>query len=524
METAMTNAIELIRVSTEAQASSDRASIPAQHTVNRTTAKRYDLCIVERIELADVSGCSVLLAPEIQHLIERMQSSEVSAVVTREFSRLMRPEKFSDYALLQAFADSHTLLYLPDGPIDFGEKGGRLIGTIRAAIAGLERSEIGERCWRGKEEKRKAGKKVSSTVPFGVGYDKQRGWFYTEDAQKIRRAFEMILSGETQYSTIAREAGLSQGEIFKLIHNPIWIGWRVYDQKCDPALRVTKAGGRQGYSVKVPRSPDEIIRVKVLDEPLVSEQEWETAKAILDTKRQGHRREREKMKSNVMYSGYVFCDICGAPMIPINKPYSENVSYYVCRNRRSPKPGKNRCPQHYLRSESLEAVIDDVLGHEIWSKEFARKLAARIESNSSDDRSAERLAQISRDIMIAEKRRDRIVESYIDGVIAKVARDAKIKSLDADLKRMRSEIERVRHQQIPSMTADQIAMAFQTFADWEFLNREDRRKILAVTIPRIQVHNYSVTGFYRLFDVAAQGVSSHPAALQSTSITNISQS
>ncbi|MDR3724097.1 MAG: recombinase family protein [Terracidiphilus sp.] len=520
----MTNAIELIRVSTEAQAADDRASIPAQRTVNRTTVQRYNLRIVESIELADVSGASVLLAPEIQHLVEQMQSSDVGAVVTRKFSRLMRPEKFSDYALLQAFADSHTKLYLPDGPIDFGEKGGRLIGTIRAAIAGLERSEIRERCWRGKEEKRKAGKKDSPTVPFGVGYSKQRVWFYTDNSLKVKRAFEMILSGVTRQSTLARETGLSRGSIYNLLHNPIWIGWRVYDKKCDPAQRVTKPGGRQGFSVPVPRLPEEVIRVKVLDKPLISEQEWETAKAILDVKRQGHRREREYTKNVVMYSGYVFCSICGAPMIPVIKHYKGESYYYVCRNRRSPKSEKERCPQHYLQAEKLEKAIDDVLGREVTSEEFARELATRIESNPSDDRSEERLAQIERDITMTSKRRDRVVESYIDGVLTKDDRDAKLKLLDADLKRMRNEIERVRHQQVPTLTEEQIAMAFQTFAEWEFLSREDRRKILAVTVPRIQVHNYSVTGFSRLFDSAAQVVLSPSAAQQPTSITNNSYS
>ncbi|MFP5207914.1 MAG: hypothetical protein ACLGRW_01345, partial [Acidobacteriota bacterium] len=54
--------------------------------------------------------------------------------------------------------------------------------------------------------------------------------------------------------------------------------------------------------------------------------------------------------------------------------------------------------------------------------------------------------------------------------------------------------------QIPSLTVDQVAHAFAVFAEWEFLGREDRRRILAVTIPRIRVHNESVTGFYRLLD------------------------
>src|SRR5438270_6971808 len=128
----MKKVIELIRVSTEGQAADDRASIPAQRTVNRRTCAQYGLEIVSSVEISDVSGARVLFAPEIKRLVESMQSPDIHGVVTREFSRLMRPENFSDYALLQAFADTNTVLYLPDGPIDLGNKTGRLMGTIRA--------------------------------------------------------------------------------------------------------------------------------------------------------------------------------------------------------------------------------------------------------------------------------------------------------------------------------------------------------------------------------------------------------
>src|ERR1700751_2065820 len=105
----MKKVIELIRVSTEGQAADDRASIPAQRTVNRRTCIQHALEIVGSIEISDVSGARVLFAPEIKRLVESMQSPDIHGVVTREFSRLMRPENFSDYALLQAFADTNTV-------------------------------------------------------------------------------------------------------------------------------------------------------------------------------------------------------------------------------------------------------------------------------------------------------------------------------------------------------------------------------------------------------------------------------
>ncbi|MGI8898516.1 MAG: recombinase family protein [Pyrinomonadaceae bacterium] len=168
----MKRAIELIRVSTESQASSDRSSIPAQRAINRRTASVYWLSIVRSIELFDVSGTAVLKAPEIQELLNLMEDVEIHGVIAREFSRLMRPEDFGDYALLQAFANTKTILYLPEGPIDFASKTGRLMGTIRAAIAGMERTEILERIWSAKEEKRRAGGFAQAKIclPFGVDY------------------------------------------------------------------------------------------------------------------------------------------------------------------------------------------------------------------------------------------------------------------------------------------------------------------------------------------------------------------
>ena len=137
----MNRVIELIRVSTERQAANDRASIPAQQAANRRTCLQHGLEIVRSIQIADVSGASVLLAPEIQELMRLIESPAISGVVAREFSRLMRPENFADYALLQAFADSRTVLYLPEGPIDLNSKTGRLMGPIRAAIASVRRGQ-----------------------------------------------------------------------------------------------------------------------------------------------------------------------------------------------------------------------------------------------------------------------------------------------------------------------------------------------------------------------------------------------
>jgi hypothetical protein len=79
-------------------------------------------------------------------MIELMRSPEIHGVVAKEFSRLMRPENFDDYALLQHFADTKTILYLPEGPIDLGSKMGRLMGGVLALLPALSAKKFANWC------------------------------------------------------------------------------------------------------------------------------------------------------------------------------------------------------------------------------------------------------------------------------------------------------------------------------------------------------------------------------------------
>src|ERR1041384_852480 len=218
----MKQAIELIRVSTKAQADEDRAGIPAQHAANLRTAARYDLQIVRTIEIVDVSGAAILFAPEMQELLQLIAEPQIHGVVTYAFSRLMRPENYADFGILQSFVETNTLLYFPEGPIDFASKHGRIVGTVQAAYAGLQRLEFLEASWNAKEEKRKTGGFAQSRVclPYGVGYDDQ-GWHYTSKAERVKEAFRLLLAGYS-YTQLAVLLGVTIPGLRALLQNPIY--------------------------------------------------------------------------------------------------------------------------------------------------------------------------------------------------------------------------------------------------------------------------------------------------------------
>src|SRR5258708_4059149 len=366
----MKSAIELIRVSTEGQASEDRAGIPAQREANRRTALTYGLTIVKSVEIVDVSGAAVLSSPQMQELLRMMESPEIHGVVTKEFSRLMRPEKFTDYALLQQFIDTGTVLYLPDGPIDLASKSGRLLGTIRAALAGLERREIIERMNDAKESMRRAGKHPGgeSSLPYGVTYSPKTGWSYTADAEKVRTAFRLFLSGETSYTVLSRKLVIPRTNVRFILENPIYTGWRVYREKRDPsnAAYVGGPGGRQGYRRKIERAPDDMNPVQVLD-ALLSEVEFNVIQQIIELKKQKHWRSYAETPNRYTYNGFLTCGDCASLLYT----HTAKDEFYVCKSRNTREArlraarGLVPCSNRYMLRRKLEPKIDFLFGEKL---------------------------------------------------------------------------------------------------------------------------------------------------------------
>ena len=110
----MMKAIALLRVSTEAQAGPDRQGLKAQRRLCESIAAQHGLELVESVELKGASGASVLFSPRFGDLLRHLDP-RIGAVVVAEFSRLMRPERLSDYEILKALRASGKALFTPDG-------------------------------------------------------------------------------------------------------------------------------------------------------------------------------------------------------------------------------------------------------------------------------------------------------------------------------------------------------------------------------------------------------------------------
>jgi DNA invertase Pin-like site-specific DNA recombinase len=483
----MKKVIELIRVSTGNQAASDKASIPSQRTTNRRTCQQFSLEIVRTIELADVSGASVLLAPEIQELLRLIQSPEIHGVVAREFSRLMRPENLADFALLQAFADSRTLLYLPEGPIDFNNKSGRLMGVLRAAMAGAERTEILERVWSAKEEKRRRGELAQSPIvlPFGVGYEQGRGFYYLPKAELVREAFKQILAGNQSYKQLAEMVGVSPRGMHIILRNPIWTGWRVIDKRRDPsgAGKYEGTNGRQADRRKIARAAEEIIRVRVIEDPLISEDDFEAVQKIMDLKQRKHWRSRPEYEHRFTYNGFLTCSICGE----VVHTALARRDYYACKGRRT----DHKCTSKYMGRERLEEVLDGLFAKRLTNPHFLEGCVGQLLQSTEQKDSDAEIERWTAEINVLRRKRERVIEGFIDGAIEKRERDRRLVVIDESIRVAQDALNRAIV--IPPLwDSAKLIEVLAPLAEWEFWTRDQKRQVLASLVPDIRVADYKI--------------------------------
>ena len=487
----MIKVAEWIRVSDESQAAPEKFGIPAQKTVNRDTYKRFGLEVIQTFQVEDVSGKDIMLASETHELIRLMKSGRIQGVVAREFSRLMRPDDFADYILLSEFQKSKIILYLPEGTIDLNDKMGRLMAGMQASISGYERSTIRERLHRGNEENRKSGGRFASTLPRGVGHTKELGWHYTEEAQQVKRAYQMVLSGES-LNDIARLLGMSAMGAKYLIHNPIYKGWRVYEREC-AGVGHGKNGRQAKYRPLKKRSDDKIIRVQVIDEPLISPEVWERACNILDAKSESCRRTR-KVLGMASYNGFLYCDECGRVLTPVK---GSGKGYYVCMSRCKSTTG---CTQGYTRIADMESRIDSLVGGEMSDPAFLRRLAHRLQSVQENSTRTSRIQHLEMEQKSLERKRSRVIDLFTEGDISRDEKSDRLATIAEQLGTANEELTRLQASAPAGVTLEQLVSMFQVFAGWGTYTAEDRRKLLSLYIPRMRVRDGQVVSVYRLLD------------------------
>ena len=497
-------AIEFLRLSTEEQGAECHAGLPRQKEANAATIKKHGLSIVRTISVTDVSGTSVLLAPEVQELLRLICSDEIKGVVVADLDRLIRLDNFKDFALLQHLKDSRTLIFLPDQVIDLNTQSGFLIGGFQAIISGNELMQIKKRMLTAKEIKRRQGKHPNNllSLPMGVTYDYLKQSFrYTDEVQKVQQLFDLFVNHAIHnYRELERLTGIHHRTISNLLRNEIYMGFRSYTQKRGPEKAV-KTNGRQGDRKKIQRSPDEIIRVKVFDPPAVEERLFWKAQEIISGKSRDFHAIRSRPGQRFLYSGYLICGVCGEKIYSTSGGRNHAKDYYYCRSKNyrwSKIRADHSCPSHYLQKAEVEATVTSFVGEQLTRKDYLKKMVQLAISKEGGGNTQAEMDQLRKLIRDTEAKQSRVLSLYVDGILPKDALDKKAHDLAKELTglqmRLKSSEDTLRLKgRIGS--EDIIGQIVTTVAEFAFWTASQKRAFLQSQLPEISIKREGITGF-----------------------------
>lgn len=479
-----TPVVELVRVSTDAQAHEDRAGIPAQRTANRDTCGRFHLRVVESVEIVE-SGATVATSEGMARALDAMRSGRVQGVVLAAYDRLFRPDNWTDLRVLQVIADAGALVYLPSGPIDLRTEPGFIQASVSNMMAGLERRRIRERTMRAKDELRRAGRLASGKPPFGMAYSKAASWSYTDQIETVRAIYRAFLSGEERcYETLAERFALKVTQVRAILRRPVYAGWAVYPSREEPGKRDLR-----GWPAIFPWAPDGAIRAETGLPPAIALADFLEAQRIVEQRSERASLTRTSRTDAFLYRGMLNCS-CGLPLYPTVKRYrnGEPSYFYACRSLRR---GGEQCGARHMVRHRVEAGLDRVVSERLTDPDL---IVAAVESYNDSLRAGWREVPQAdgrrRKALLA--RRARVLEAFFDGVIDGAERDRQVGAVDAQLRALPV----APPAPPPALKVAQVRDVVRAFARWPRLRWAARREILEALAPSFVLHDYTIDGVH----------------------------
>jgi site-specific DNA recombinase len=504
--------IAMIRVSSPDQATDDKAGIDAQKFACEGIARKHNLEIRWTIQIDGVSGASVRRSPGMQNLLRIAASGQCHGIVLKEESRLMRPEAFGDYSVLEILENSNVKLYLVDSVTDFSKPSEKLFSHIKFAFAGYERMIIRDRLLGGKRAKQRRGEWATgeNSVPFGMKIvtENKRHYLRVDDAKigKVRRIFERFCQGCMSFMELGREAGISNNAVGYILSNEIYIGYHssrktvrvIFDDVMKPRAdggyelhgNVYRKNGTLRYQKRRLIAENQRKRVKLLDNPPISEELFMQAQRLLHLRTEMRVKRAANTPDPFLYRGLLRCAHCGGRLLTLSysntdarKSTRYEVRYYVCQTHRDrPITPNGVCPTRRIRQDALEPILDRIIMDRFANADFIQSIMeAQVADEASGNRELD-LKRLNAEIVEADRCIERNHDLYVRGRITQEVCDRNDDRLQLERRALLAALEKITPA-FQTVTPEMWAPIARQFCRWLKLDLDERRALLASIAP-----------------------------------------
>jgi DNA invertase Pin-like site-specific DNA recombinase len=240
-------------------------------------------------------------------LIARCEAGEFAGIIVRDENRFARDVIAGGKALARLTACGAGLIATGSG-FDSSEPSWQksLQFNLMMSIGQAELERNRGNLMGGKLKKARSGIWVSQP-PFGYVRDEDGRLVKNGHTETVKAIFRRRAEGET-FSNIAREYGLTRGQVRKIVMSKSYLGIQVV-----PA--------------PPPAAKGEVIEVEGSCTPLVTRAQWEAANAI---KGQGPR--HTGLGRETQLHGLVKCGVCGNKLHVLSYGKDGTLRRYTCTN------------------------------------------------------------------------------------------------------------------------------------------------------------------------------------------------
>lgn len=455
-----------IRVSTEDQV---RGESPETHERRaRAYADSRDWQVAEVYRLDAVSGKTVKEHPEAKRMLEDIRSGHVTGLIFSKLARLARNTKelldFADH-----FRDVGADLVSLGEAIDTSTPAGRLFYTMIAAMATWEREEISARVAASVPIRAQMGKPTGGAATFGYEW-KDGKLVVSQQEAPVRKLVHELFIEHRRRKTVAR---ILNERGYRTRNGSAWTDTTIERLLRDPTSKgLRRANYTQtknangGWELK---PEEDWILVPV--EPIVSEETWAAANAILDERQSRGVRQTKPVVH--LFAGVAACE-CGNQMyVPSNSPK------YTCSKCRNKIPIKDL---EAIFKEELRAFVfspDEISGHVQAGNEQVKQFEDLIASMETEQKKLSGEA-------------DKLIELYQGNVLDKKGFGERYGKLRVRLEQIGEELPQLQAKRdvlkIALVSREEVLSGSRDLVDrWDTLEHPDRRQVVEAILDRVVV-------------------------------------